>query len=136
MPAEFPSPSVSGSNPHPLFWELAPEEFVVGRTIYDDSGCDYRLQHGGTARKVWTIKYDGLTKAQADILDAWAASMFYSEDEGSAYGANFRDHVPGTAYTDTSGVLYGSVHIAPGGYRKTHVKSWSQGREFILEKRP
>lgn len=135
MPAAFPSPAESASNPHPLFWELAPEEFSVSRTIYDDSGADYKLQHGGSGRKVWTIKYDGLTKAQADILDAWAASMFYSEETGSAYGSAFRDHVPGTAYTDTSGTLYSAVHIAPGGYRKSHVKSWSCAREFVLEKR-
>lgn len=109
---------------------------MVNRVVYDDGGCDYALQVGGTGKKTWTIKYDGLTKAQADILDAWAASMFYSEDEGSAFGSNFRDHVPGTAYTDTSGTLYSNVHIAPGGYRKSHVKSWSNAREFILEKRP
>jgi hypothetical protein len=136
MPAEYPSPSVSGSNPEPLFYEAAPEEHVVNRTIYDDNGADTALQTGGVGRKVWAIKYDGLTLAQAAILDNWAASMFYSPEEGSAYGANFREHVPGTVWTDTSGTLHSNVHIAPGGYKKGHAKTWSQSREFILEKRP
>lgn len=135
MPAEFPLPSVSGSNPIPLFYEKEPEEFVVGKTLYDDGGADYKLQHGGSGVKRFVFKYDGLTKAQADILDNWAATMFYSEDEGSGFGANMREHVPGTAWTDTSGTLHANVHIAAGGYRKSHVKSWSNAREFVLEKR-
>lgn len=136
MPAEFPLPSVSGSNPIPLFYEAEPESFSVGSTEYDDSGKDYKLQHGGSGVKRWVLKYDGLTKAQADILDNWAVTMFYSEDEGSAYGANYRAHVPGEAWTSTNGTLYSAVHIAAGGYRKSHEKTWSNGREFILEKRP
>ena len=136
MPSEFPSPSVTSSNPTPLFWELQPEEFVVSRTIYDDNGADYKLQSGGTGVKRWSIKYDGLTIAEATILDNWAASMFYSEEEGSAYGANFRDHVPGTLYTNTSGTLYSNVHISPGGYKKSHTQASIQAREFLLEKRP
>lgn len=137
MPTEFPLPSVSGSNPSPLFFEQQPEEFVVGKTVYDDNGADYKLQHGGSGRKSWVIKYDGLTLAQAAILDAWAATMFYSPEEGSAYGANLREHVPGTPYTDGSGTLYSNVHIAPGGYKRSHVKAANiQAREFILEKRP
>ena len=136
MPAEFPSQSASGSNPHPLFWELQPEEFSVGRVVYDDNAADTALQHGGVGVKRWIIRYDGLTYAQFVIFANWVATMFYNEDQGSAYGANFRDHVPGTAYTDTSGTLYSNVHIAPGGYRIAHTKSWSWSVEFILEKRP
>lgn len=136
MPAEFPLPSTNAANPIPLHFEKEPEQFIVGKTLYDDGGADYRLQHGGSGVKRWSIKYDGLTYAQATILDNWAASMFYSEDEGSAYGANFREHVPGTLWSDASGTLFSGVHIAAGGYRKTHTKTWSQAREFILEKRP
>lgn len=129
MPAEFPLPSVSSSNPVPLFFEMQPEEFVVSRTIYDDSGADYKLQHGGVGKKTWIIRYDGLLLAEAAILDAWAASMFYDPENGSAYGANFRDR-------DT-GVLYTNVHIAPGGYKVSHLKTATiQAREFILERRP
>lgn len=136
MPAEFPSPSASASNPHPLSWELQPEEFVVGRVVYDDNGADTALQHGGNGLKRWAIRYDGLTYANFLILANWVATMFYNEDEGSAYGANFRDHVPGTAYTDTSGTLYSGVRIAPGGYKISHIKSWAWSIEFLLEKRP
>jgi hypothetical protein len=128
MPAEFPLPSVSSSNPVPLFFEMQPEEFVVGKTVYDDNGADYRLQNGGNGIKRWIVKYDGLTSAEAAILDNWAASMFYSPDEGSAYGANFRDR-------DTT-TLYSGVHIAPGGFRKAHTKLSAQQRDFLLEKRP
>lgn len=128
MPAEFPLQSVSSSNPRPLFFEMQEEQFVVGRTIYDDNGADYKLQNGGAGKKTWIIKYDGLLLAEAAILDAWAATMFYSPDEGSAYGANFRDR-------DTA-ILYTNVHIAPGGYKRSHIKTANiQAREFILEKR-
>ena len=136
MPSEFPLPSVSGSNPIPLHYEMLPEEFVVERTIYDDNGADYKLQSGGAGKKTWVIKYDGLTLAQAAILDAWAVSMFYSEDQGSAYGSNFRHHVAGAAWTDGSGTLYSGVHIAPGGYKTSHTLAVIQAREFTLEKRP
>lgn len=128
MAAEFPLPSVSGSNPTPLHFEMLAEEFVVGRTIYDDNGADYRVQAGGVGKKTWVLKYDGLTAAQAAILDAHLASTFYSPDEGSAVGFNFRD-----ARTAT---LYGNCHYAPGGYEKSHTKTWSNGRSITIEKRP
>lgn len=134
--AEFPLPSLSGSNPVPLFFEAQPEEFVVGKTVYDDNGADYKLQHGGNGKKTWIIKYDGLTLAQAAILDNWAATTFYSPDEGSAYGFNFRAHVPGDYWTSTAGTLYSGCHIAPGGYKKSHIKTDIQAREFTIEKRP
>lgn len=128
MAAEFPLPSVSGSNPTPLYFQMEPEEFVVGKTTYDDGGADYKLQHGGAGVKRWIIRYDGLTAALAAILDAWVATVFYSADEGSAVGFAFRDR-------DTA-TLYSAVHIAPGGYKKSHTKTWICSREFILEKRP
>lgn len=136
MPAEFPGLWVNAANPHPLFYEEDPEEFVVDCTIYDDNGADWKLQHGGSGRKVWRLMYGGLLAAQAAIIDAWVATMFYSPDKGSAYGANFRAHIPGEAYTSTNGTLYSGVHIAPGGYKKDHIKSWANSRELILEKRP
>lgn len=135
MPSEFPFPHVNASYPIPAFFEAQPEEFVVGRTIYDDNKADTKLQVGGTGRKWWIIRYTVLSLAAAAILDAWAISMFYSPDEGSAYGANFREHVPGTAWTDAGGTLFSNVHIAPGGYRVGHTKVGIQSREFILEKR-
>lgn len=136
MPSEFPLPSVSGSNPIPLYFELLPEQFSVGSTEYDDMGKDYKLQHGGSGVKTWIIKYAGLTIAEFTTLKNWAASMFYSEDEGSAYGANLRHHIAGEAWTSTNGTLYSGVHIAPGGYKTSHEKVWSNVVEFVLEKRP
>lgn len=115
---------------------MLPEQFVVSRTLYDDSGADYKLQHGGVGHKRFIVRYDGLTLAQAAILDAWVMTMFYSEEEGSAYGANFRHHVAGTVWTDTSGTLFSNVHIAPNGYKTSHSKVGIQMRELLLEKRP
>lgn len=136
MAAEFPMVSVSGSNPIPLYFELEAEEFVVGRTIYDDNGADYKLQNGGAGLKRWIVRYDGLTLAQSAILDTHAASAFYSADEGSAVGFNFRHHLPGDLWSSTAGTLYSNVHYAPGGYKKGHSKTWSASREILLEKRP
>lgn len=135
MAAEFPLPSVSAANPIPLYFEMEVEQFVVGRTIYDDNGADYKLQNGGAGLKRWILRYDGLTAAEAAILDAHLATTFYSEDEGSAVGFNFRTHVAGSLWSSAAGTLYGSVHYAPGGYKKSHTKTWSCIREVILEKR-
>ena len=126
--AEFPLPSVLGTNPIPSFFEIQPEEFVVGRTLYDDGGADYKLQSGGNGKKAWIVRYNVLTAAQAAVLISWAATTFYSPDEGSAWGFNFRDR-------DTA-VLYTNCHIAPGGYKKSHTKTWIWNFEFLIEKRP
>jgi hypothetical protein len=136
MASEFPLPSVNAAYPIPLFFELQPEVFSVSRTIYDDQGADYKLQAGGTGVKRWIIRYDGLSLADAAIIDAHVATTYYSEEEGSAVGFNFRHHVAGTAWTATSGTLYSAVHYAPNGYKVGHSKVGSQSREIILEKRP
>jgi hypothetical protein len=128
MAAEFPMPSVSGSNPIPSYFEQMPEEFVVGKTEYDDGGADYKLQAGGNGVRRWIIRYVVLSAAAASILDAHLASTFYSNEQGSAIGFNFRDRDTGT--------LYSAVHYAPGGYKKDHLKTHIRSREIILEKRP
>jgi hypothetical protein len=134
--AEYPLPSVSSSNPIPLFFERAQEEFIVNRTIYDDNGADTALQAGGSGLIVWHIRYDGLTLAEAAILDAHLATAFYSADEGSAYGFNFRHHIPGDTWSSTAGTLYANCHYSPGGYSKSHTHTGSQAREIVIEKRP
>lgn len=136
MPSEFPFPSVNSSYPQPLYYEMLPESFRVESVEFDDGGMDYKLQAGGNGKRTFIIRYGGLTLAQAAIIDAWVASMFYSEDEGSAYGANLRHHVAGTAWTDTSGTLYANVHIAPGGYKTSHTKTWIHSRELTLQQTP
>lgn len=136
MPSEFPFPSVNSSYPQPLYYEALPEQFVVGKTVYDDNGADFKLQHGGIGHKRFIIRYDGLTLAQAAILDAWVVSMFYSEEEGSAYGANMRHHIAREVWTSVNGTLFSNVHIAPSGFKTSHTKVGIQAREFLLEKRP
>jgi hypothetical protein len=136
MAAEFPLPSVSSNNPIPAFFELQPEEFVVGRTEYDDGGMDYKLQAGGAGVKRWVIRYIVLSIAQAAILDNWLATVYYSEDNGSAIGFNFRHHLPGDLWSSTAGTLFTNCHIAPGGYRKNHSKTHIASREILIEKRP
>lgn len=128
MAAEFPMPSVSAGNPIPSHFEPLQEEFVVSKTIYADNGADYKVQAGGSGMRRWILRYTVLSAAAAAILDAHLASTFYSEDEGSGVGFNFRDR--------DSGVLYANVHYAPGGYKKDHNKIWSRSRDIILEKRP
>lgn len=128
MAAEFPFPSVSSNNPPPLYFQMEPEEFIVGKTIYDDGGADYHLQHGGVGVKRCAIKYDGLNPTWAAILDAHLVSTFYSADEGSAVGFNIRDPKTGT--------LYANAHYAPGGYKKSHTKDWIHAREILIEIRP
>ena len=126
--AAFPMPSVSGSNPTPLFHEMLEEEFVVARTIYDDNGADTALQHGGNGKKTWILKYNGLTLALAAIIKAHIAAAKYDPDSGSAYGFSFTDRDSGTTYTN--------VHYAPGGYKQSHTKTWIWAFEITLEKRP
>jgi len=124
----MPLPSLSSANPIPSYFEILPEEFVVGRTIYDDNGADWKRQNGGSGKKAWIIRYGPISLAHAAILDNWAATTFYSEDNGSAAGFNMRDR-------DTA-VLHANCHISPGGYKRSHSKSWAQMREFLIEKRP
>lgn len=134
MAAEFPFASVNAAYPIPLYYEMLPEEFVVGKTIYDDNGADYKLQHGGSGLKRFLLRYDGLLAADTAILDAHLTSCFYSEGEGSAYGFNFRHHIAGEAWTSTNGTLYANVHYKT--YRKDHSKVWICSREIELEQRP
>lgn len=134
--AEFPFPSVSSTNPIPLYYERLPEEFRTHIHVYDDNGADYGLQTGGTGLTVFIIRYDGLTLTEAALLDNWAATTFYDPENGSAYGFNFRHHIAGTAWTSTAGTLYANCHIGPGGYKTSHTQAQIQAREFIIWKRP
>lgn len=117
-----------------MYFEMLPEQFVVNRIVFDDGGADYALQTGGVGLRTWIIKYDGLFPAEAAILDAWVASMFYSEEEGSAFGANLRHHIAGEAWTSTNGTLYSNVHIK--SFKTSHSHAAILVREFVLEQRP
>lgn len=134
--AEFPLPSVSGSNPIPLFFEQQTEEFKVSLTTYDDGGVDTALQAGGSGRLPWIIKYDGLTLAQVAILKAHVASAAYDPENGSAYSFNFRAHIAGDSWTSTAGTLYSGVRYSAGGFVLSHSKTWIWSVEILLEKTP
>lgn len=99
MPAEFPLPSVSGSNPDPLVTYKLPIDYQVDFTEYDDGGRDFALRSGGTGIQRWYLFYDGMTAAEAAILDAWIETVKLGPDGMSAYSANFRDPDTATLYT-------------------------------------
>jgi hypothetical protein len=124
--AEYPMPSVSGSNPDPLFFKQMPEIFQVGFTQYDDGGRDFKLQNGGSGIKKWLLKYDGLTEAQAALLDAHKDTAKLDENGVSAFAFNFRDKISTT--------LYSNVRYTR--YVVDHTKRWSQSREVELTKFP
>lgn len=126
--AEFPLPSVSGSNPYPLFFDSLTEEFRVHITVYDDNGADFALQAGGSGKLTWLIRYDGLSRTEAAILDAHVASAAYDPDNGSGRSFNMRDKI--------TAVLYTNVRYAAGGYTRNHSNVDCQSRVIILEKRP
>lgn len=120
--------SVSSSNPRLLVFCQLMERFSVGVTEYDDLGIDTAWQHGGNGIKRWHIFYDGLTFAEAAILDAHAYSAKLSEDDGpSAETFNFRDRDTGTLY---SGVRYESYE------RPIHEQKDIQSRTVVLVKHP
>jgi len=125
--AEFPLPSVSGSNPFPNVWyQIQPEVFQVGSTEYDDGGRDFKLQNGGTGIKRWFLLYTGKSAALVAILDAHALSAKVGPDGMSAFGFNYRDR---------DGTLYANVHYSRYE-RPQHVRLHNQQRIVELTKFP
>lgn len=125
--AEFPLPSVSGSNPPPLVTYELPERFQVDSIQYDDGGRDVKLQNGGNGVKTWVLTYDGLTEAWAAILDSHMLAAKLPDDGPSGNSFNFRDPKTTTLY---SGVRYLSYT------RGAHQRKWSQARQITLVKYP
>jgi hypothetical protein len=122
-PAEFPLPSVSGSNPrYESCTQQAPDYQIGESPEYQDGGKDFNLDAATPTRR-WALVYDGLTLAEAAILDAHFDSAY-----GEAFGFNFRD--PKTT------TLYSAVHYEKDGYEKSHTKDWLQRRVIKLIKRP
>lgn len=125
--AEFPLPSVSGSNPAPLIWyQIQPEVFQVGFTEYDDGGRDFKLQNGGNGIRSWFLFYDGLTAALSAILDSHTLTAKLNAEGLSAFSFNYRDR-DGTLY---SGVRYVKYE------RPQHKRIWMQTRSITLAKFP
>jgi hypothetical protein len=103
-----------------------PESFQVGFTEYDDGGRDTALQHGGVGTKRWVLVYEGLTAAEAAILDAHMLAARLDESGLSAYTFSFTTREPLT-YT---GVRYQSYD--PPRFANRHV----QQRTIILVRFP
>lgn len=89
--AEFPLPSVSGSNPQPNVWYELPQVFNVGSTEYDDGGRDTKLQNGGQGVRRWVLVYTGKSAASVAILDNHALSAKLDNSGLSAFTFNYRD---------------------------------------------
>lgn len=125
--AEFPLPSVSGSNPVPSVWyQVQPEEFQIGFTQYDDGGRDFKLQNGGAGIKRWVLIYTVLSTTLAAILDNHMLSAKLNNEGLSAFTFNYRDR-DGTLY---AGVRYEKYE------RPQHVRVHNQSRTIQLVKFP
>ena len=124
--AEFPLPSVSGSNPMPLVWYQMPSIFQVGFTEYDDGGRDFKLQNGGTGIRRWFLFYDGMDATKAAILDAHMLLAKLDADGLSANSFNYRDR---------DATLYSNVRYERYE-RPQHKKIWIQARTIQLVKFP
>lgn len=125
--AEFPLPSVSGSNPIPSVWyEVQPQAFQVGFTEYDDGGRDFKLQNGGSGIRRWVLVYTVLSAALAAILDNHMLTAKLSGEGLSAFSFNYRDR-DGTLY---SGVRYEKYE------RPQHRRLHNQQRVIMLVKFP
>lgn len=126
--AEYPLPSVSGSNPDPLVSYKLLDKFQVDSITFDDGGRDTALRSGGVGIQVWYLFYDGLFAVQAAILDSHVAlAKLPEDDQPSAYTFNFRDPDTGTLY---AGVRYKSFD------RPVHKLKELQTRTVILIKYP
>lgn len=98
--AEYPLPSVNSSYPDPLVTYKLPNEYQTAFTQYDDGGRDFALQHGGVGTQRWYLFYDGITAAEAAVLDSWVETAKLGDGGFSAYAGNFRDPDTGTLYSN------------------------------------
>lgn len=127
MPAEFPLPSVNAAYADPLITYKLQDEFQVDYTEYDDGGRDFALGSGGAGTQRWYLFFDGMTAAEAAVLDAWVETMKLGPDGLSAYAANFRD-------PDTT-LLYSGVRVE-SYERPVHKLKAVQQRIITLVKFP
>lgn len=119
--AEFPLPSVSGSNPKPTVCYQLAEQYAVSKSPeYQDGGVDFNLD-AETPTRQWSLTYTGITAAEAALLDAHHVLAFHDAME-----FNFRDPVTTT--------LHSNVRYLE--YERSHAKRWIQDRRITLIKRP
>jgi hypothetical protein len=127
--AEYPMDSLGGSNFRPHDFTPLPEKFSGEKIVYDDSGVDAAMQHGGNGTRIWLLVYDGLTIVQSAILDSHFASAKWLEDAGmSAETFNFRER------SDIGTTLYSGVRYTK--YEVSHTKTHIQRRVVELTKFP
>lgn len=120
-PGVFPLPAAGGP-PYLYFHQFQPAwSEIVDKHIYDDSSASVVMRNdSGPIR--WTIRYDGLTAAQAATLDA-----HLNDAGGEAFGFSLTNPRTLTVYTN--------VHY-DGEYGEDHTKTWSNSREIHLIQYP
>lgn len=93
---------------------------------FEDQGADM-LQTAASPPQIWELDYDGLTEAQAKVLDD-----HYASANGQYLGFQFVEprNVPFT----TTGSTFTDVHYF--SFEKSHGKYWTQARKIVLIKRP
>lgn len=117
--ADYPLPP---TGPYPLFFHEDVPEF---RT-YGNEFADLRQEHAVNAQKIrrFTFTYDGLSPAEAAILDA-----HYESAKGEAFG--FTVTLPRTLE------VVQNVRYAPDGFKiNEHEKAWSLPRTVTLIRYP
>lgn len=110
----FPTPSNSG----PVINKQVnyATDFKVGKTLYEDGGCDVDIRPCGPQRI--DLEYDGLTQTDAAILDAHFATA-----KGKTNTFSFFDQRNGLTYT---GARYEKYEV------DKHSKYWSLARRITL----
>jgi hypothetical protein len=110
----------------PFEEEREPDYAVSVSPPFVGGGRDLNLDADLTPREFF-IRYTGLTEAEAASITTHAAAAKYSRRDGSAYVFSF---------TTRAGEVLANVRYAPGGYTRTHNKTWNWTVEVILIKEP
>ena len=122
----FPNTATVGQTYLKYFKHVPSYDEITIDSKYEDGGKDYNTS-ADTPPQRWTLEYDGLTEAQAKVLDDHYASAL-----GTVLGFSFTEprNVPWT----TTGSTYTDVHYE--NYTKNHTQVGIQSREIVLIKRP
>lgn len=121
-PATYPFMAASGPQ-YLKMRQLQPNyEEVTDKHIYEDGGASHVL-FNDTGIIVWIIEYDGLSRAQFDVLAAHHADAAHE-----AFGFNLTNPRTSTAYT--------GVHYDEGGWEEDHTVIDSIRVSVRLIKRP
>ena len=111
----FPDPVFNGG-PTPTNQGLEPPDFKTTRFYFEDGGEDVNVRPCGPQR--WVFVFEGLTEAQAAVLDA-----HYNLAKGRTNSFSFYDRRTGFTY---SGVEYAAFEVP------AHQKQYIQTRNIQL----